>query len=566
MRAGRTEEAGSLARRIGAAIIRKNSAQLRNVDSGSNPEDMWAKVRELINPRAREVLAPQGISAQVLNNQFAAISTDASYQKSKSKLSCNSPEDCIDEIQVFRILDHLRHTATGLDGLPAWFLRLGAPAFAAPIAELFNQSFTASTVPKQWKIAIITPIPKVTHPSLPSHYRPISITPVLSRVMERHIARTFIYPALLKPPPELHFNDQFAFIPTGSTAAAIIAILQAITDMLSRHPYVHLIALDFTKAFDTVRHSTLLEKISKLDLPDEVYNWLKDFFDGHSHSTQFAGDTSSIVGILASVVQGSAIGPVSYVVNASDLRTINPDNALFKFADDTYLIVPSVNSCTCESEIEHVNDWAVTNNLGLDQSKSLEMIITAPGIRGAKARSHPPPFVRSIERVHSLTMLGVTVNDRLSADEHVSDTIMACSKSLYALRVLRAHGMTTPSLHNVYRATVLAKLLYCNQAWSGFCSAAARVRIDSFISRSKRCGYCADNVPPVKELFADLDNSLFKRVLSNENHTLHKMLPPLKNNHGYNLRKRPHNHQLPIKGNSLQQSNFINRVLYAESY
>ena len=184
----------------------------------------------------------------------------------------------------------------------------------------------------------------------------------------------------------------------------------------------------------------------------------------------------------------------------------------------------------------------------------------------AKARSHPPPFVRAIERVHSLTMLGVTVNDRLSADEHVSDTIMACSKSLYALRVLRAHGMTTPSLHNVYRATVLAKLLYCNQAWSGFCSAAARVRIDSFISRSKRCGYCADNVPPVKELFADLDNSLFKRVLSNENHTLHKMLPPLKNNHGYNLRKRPHNHQLPIKGNSLQQSNFINRVLYAESY
>ena len=141
-------------------------------------------------------------------------------------------------MQVFRILDHLRHTATGLDGLPAWFLRLGAPAFAAPIAELFNQSLTTSTVPQQWKIAIITPIPKVAHPSLSSHFRPISITPVLSRLMERYIARTFIYPALLKPPPELHFKDQFAFIPTGSTTAAIIAVLQAIADMLSCHPYV----------------------------------------------------------------------------------------------------------------------------------------------------------------------------------------------------------------------------------------------------------------------------------------------------------------------------------------
>ena len=118
---------------------------------------------------------------------------------------------------------------------------------------------------------------------------------------------------------------------------------------------------------------------------------------------------------------------------------------------------------------------------------------------------------------------------------NVSQT--ACSKSLYALRILRAHGIPTPALHNVFRATVLAKLLYCNHAWSGYCSAATREGIDSFISRSKRCGYCADNVPPVKERFADSDISLFKRVLSNENHTLHKMLLPLNNNHGYNLRK-----------------------------
>ena len=95
--------------------------------------------------------------------------------------------------------------------------------------------------------------------------------------MERHIARTFIYLALLKPLPELHFSDQFAFIPTGSTTAAIIAILQAITDMPSCDQYVNLIALNFTKAFDTVRHSTSLEKLPELDLPNEAYNWLKHF-------------------------------------------------------------------------------------------------------------------------------------------------------------------------------------------------------------------------------------------------------------------------------------------------
>lgn len=93
--------------------------------------------------------------------------------------------------------------------------------------------------------------------------------------MERHIARKFIYPSLLHPPPELNFSDQFAFIPTGSTTAAIIAMLQAITDMQTYYPYVHVVALDFSKAFDTVRHSTLLKKLAKLDLPVEAYNCLE---------------------------------------------------------------------------------------------------------------------------------------------------------------------------------------------------------------------------------------------------------------------------------------------------
>ena len=170
-------------------------------------------------------------------------------------------------MRVFHILDHLRHTATGLDGLPAWFLWLGAPAFAAPIAELCNQSLTTSFVPQQWKTAIITPVPEVTHPSLPSHYRPVSIMPVLSRVMERHIARTFIYPALLTT-PWVALQRPVHLYSNWINHSCHIAILQAITEMLSCHPYVHVIALDFSKAFDTVRHSTLLEKLAKLDLPD----------------------------------------------------------------------------------------------------------------------------------------------------------------------------------------------------------------------------------------------------------------------------------------------------------
>jgi len=563
MRAGRVDEAGALASRIGAAIIRRNTAQLRRVDAIRDTKEMWTKVRELTKPRSKGAMAPPGITAQVLNAHYASVSTDPSYEPPKPKLTCLGQLHSISEAHVFHILDHLHPTATGLDQIPAWFLRLGAPVFAAPIAQLFNQSMASATVPHQWKKAYITPIPKIPHPTAPTEYRPISITPVLSRVMERHVVRTYLYPAIQHPPQDLYFQDQFAFRPTGSTVAALIAMLHTINDMLSRFPFVRVFALDFSKAFDTVRHSTLLEKLAKLDLPDEVYNWIEAFFDEHSHCTKFAGFTSTFVTILASVIQGSAIGPGAYLVNASDLRPAHHGNALFKFADDTYLVVPSTNSHTCDDELVNVETWATANNLKLNQAKSKEIVFQARGIRGKRVQ--PPPPVSGVDRVSSLTVLGVVVNDRLTADDHVSATVAACSKSLYALRVLRTHGMPGDALHEVFRATVLAKLLYCSPAWSGLCRATERARLNAFLRRSKRSGYCSENTPNINELFDEADKTLFKRVLTDNRHVLHPLLPAqTQNRHG--LRHRRHDRELPTKTAQLDESNFLIRMLYKDIY
>jgi len=94
--------------------------------------------------------------------------------------------------------------------------------------------------------------------------------------------------------------------------------------MLLSNPYVIVISLDFSKAFDTVRHSTLLEKLAQLDTPDEVYNWLVDFFRGHAHCTVYRNQMSTLKSINASIIQGSAIGPAACVVNAGDLHTLTP--------------------------------------------------------------------------------------------------------------------------------------------------------------------------------------------------------------------------------------------------
>jgi len=131
---------------------------------------------------------------------------------------------------------------------------VAAPIFCKTIAYLFNMSLATSTVPRQWKEAKIRTLPKV--PALKQHaYYTISITPY-SRLMERNLVRTFLYPTFLDSPPTLAFSDQFAFHPTDSTSAAIISLLHAVINLLQFNLFVVIISLDFSKAFDTVRHST----------------------------------------------------------------------------------------------------------------------------------------------------------------------------------------------------------------------------------------------------------------------------------------------------------------------
>ena len=288
---------------------------------------------------------------------------------------------------MFKLLDTLKSTAPGLDNIPSWFLRLSAPILARPLARLYNLSLTTSTVPTQWKTSVITPVAKVSHPTACSDYRPISITPIVSRLLEKLIVRHFLYPIFTDPNYSKLVKDQFAFRPTGSTTAALINLLHLLTNLLQTYPYVHLIALDFSKAFDTVRHSTLLEKCCSLPIGDNVYNWLISYLENREHCTKFNGTVSATKPINASIVQGSGIGPLAFVITASDLKPKFVGNHLNKYADDSILIVPSINTNSMSEELVHVANWAKINNLKLNFSKTKEIITRRPKF---KLKDLPP--------------------------------------------------------------------------------------------------------------------------------------------------------------------------------
>jgi len=564
MRAGRIDEADALALRVRKAITRHSSKWLRDINTKKNPRDAWAKVRDVIRGTRRDSgHPPDGISAHVLNEHYAAISTDDDYHAPQPKLTVTDRKSFITEMDMFKLLDTLKPTATGLDGIPAWFLRLGAPIFAAPLCQLFNHSLATGSVPSQWKTAIITPIAKVSHPTKPSDFRPISVTPVLSRSLEKYIVRQYIYPALRQPSTELNFEDQFAFRPTGSTTAAIITLLHTVRSMLTSDDYVHVFSFDLTKAFDTVRHETLMNKMASLELPDNIYNWIKDFFSDRRHCTRYSGQCSTVADIKASVIQGSGLGPASYIITAADLHPVTSDNKIVKFADDMYLIVPASKSSSRFQEIAHIQAWAAANNLKLNCSKSKEIVFTAKGKRGKTV--HLPSPCLDIERVNSLRVLGVIINDQLTATDHVSNILASCNSLLYALRILRSHGIPETSLHDVFRATVISKLTYGAPSWSGACSAADRAKLESFISRCKRLGYCSYNQPSYSQLIKDADESFFKRIITYDGHVLQLLLsdrPAIP----YSLRERIHNKTLISKTTNLTDHDFLIRMLYKDLY
>jgi len=121
--------------------------------------------------------------------------------------------------------------------------------------------------------------------------------------------------------------------------------------------------------------------------------------------------------------------------------------------------------------MDNIRDWAALNNLTLNVIKTTETVIY--DCRKTQPDTLPP--LPGITRVDTLRVLGVTRTRRLSASDHIRRVVSKCSQTLYALRVLRHHGLTDAGLHTVFRSVVVAKLLYACSEWSGFTTASDRI-------------------------------------------------------------------------------------------
>jgi len=246
------------------------------------------------------------------------------------------------------------------------------------------------------------------------------------------------------------------------------------------------------------------------------------------HQTKANGCISICQHINASIVHGSGMGPVAYLLNASYLRPIDLNNMIVKYTNDTYLIVPDSNIHTIPSELQHISDWATRHNLKLNETKSKKIIISLQ-------KTHAPA-ITYLTRVKSLKVLGIMFNTKLCFKPHTSHIIQTAARCLYSLKTHHVHRLTGKALWDVTQATLIASIMYAATAWWGFLSVAQKDRIESVVKKAKYYGHLPNDFEHIHTLAECMESKLpvFNSVLSNPRHVLYHLLPPVKDI-GHNL-------------------------------
>ena len=494
---------------------------------------------------------------------FTNVATDPDYDSDivrnivNSYRGPHSTQDTngISEYEIAMRLNKLKKTAPGPDEIPYWVFKECSIELSPVITRIINLSLGLGVVPGAWKKAYISPVPKVKNASEYSGYadlRPISVTPIISRLVEKIVVTKYLWPSMNNE----QMSDQFAFKPTGSTTAAIIELLHIVLSMLDQgNDYVRCILIDYSKAFDVVNHEILLQELSKLGLTSSIFNWIADFLTGRSQAVKLGDIISAFLFITRSIVQGSGLGPYLFILLARKLKTLSLINRLVKYADDMTLIVPQKTDCSIETEFRNIIDWSFLNKQNINTSKTKEIIFWKSGY---SSRSHlDVPAIPLIERVHQVRLLGVLLTSNLSFTPHIDYILTVISQRFYLLNQFKKMYLDGAGLSSVFTALIVSRILYALPAIYGFILQSDIDRLNAMFRKARRWGITA--VEYDMDLLSTLADSGLCKKIHSENHCLNHLLPKVREVNLHNLRDRPTRYILPRAKLGKLQNSFIFR-------
>ena len=393
----------------------------------------------------------------------------------------------ITEEEVIKIIKSLdTKKSAGHDNIPILIIKKLANELSIPLTFIFNLSLSSGIVPDQLKIARVVPIHKKECKNVFNNYRPISVLPGFSKILERLVFNRCI--SFLDKHKILH-NDQFGFRPKHSTNMAIIKLVDKIVQATNNDEITAGLFLDLSKAFDTIKHDILLDKMAHYGIRGLVLEWFKNYLSNRKQFVDYNSHTSELKSISSGMPQGSILGPLGFIIYVNDIPNSVPELSLILYADDTSAFtshkdISELNNIMNDG-LKKLNGWFQSNKLSLNTKKSNVMLFGTH----IKTKQYENKLKLSLDNVeikcvNACKFLGVTIDQNLTWENHIIEVAKKCSSSIGILYKMK-NFLPETALLSLYNTLVLSHINYGITAWSS-AGVSAKTRLHILQKRALR--------------------------------------------------------------------------------
>jgi len=342
----------------------------------------------------------------------------------------------------------------GPDNLGGKMLKTLADSLAEPICELFNMSVRTATVPSIWKTASIIPIPKLTGASEPKDFRPIALTSLLAKCLERLVSQTLT--------DKISDENQFAYKHNRGTDDAVMVLIDKVSQHLDSNAqnYTRAVFIDFSSAFNTIDGTIMIDRLKDKNVHQNIISWVSSFLTNRRQYVSVNGEISTTTLTSVGSPQGCVLSPILFSLYVEKMCTSTPNFSLLKYADDTIILenLHRGENSKLQSVLDSIAAWCAENHLLINSSKTKELLFT-----NQRHNPNPDPVTinsSTIERVTQYKYLGTMLTSKLKFAENTEVLTDKVSKRLYIMKRLSSLGVSTTTIKLAYEAFIESILSY----------------------------------------------------------------------------------------------------------
>lgn len=420
------------------------------------------------------------------------ISRDGFVDYLDPKLKINDSmfmEDC-SEIEIHDIIKSLENDKASDISIP--ILKRCSGYILEHLSKFFKSFLRNGIFPGILKKGCITPIFKKGDSRYLNNYRPVSTLPIFGKIFEK-IIYLRLYKFFLSK--NVIYENQFGFRKHHSTSHAINYSIDKVTTELEAKNYTIGIFIDLSKAFDTIEHSKLLEKLKYYGIRGRCNDILKSYLSERTQKTKFQGVYSDSCKAEFGVPQGSVLGPLLFLVYINDIVNSSHHGSFVLFADDTNIFVvgKTIDEAYKKANdlLEKVEDYMFKNQLHINIEKSCYMIFSPKPDTMTCARARPYDknskldlylCGKKLKQCSEVKFLGVMIDEKLSWDAHISHLESKLNSCIVIIKRIKRF-IPKSEYMRIYNALFLPHLTYCISCWGGV----PKYKLNKIFSIQKRC-------------------------------------------------------------------------------